>query len=102
MKVISFFSRFTIICNCCFLLFIFLGKLEARKPVSPVPDKVVPVSYFKDIIITLGISAIIVNLLMCIVYSVIVIMGKQNLLPKWLAIVNFLFLILEFLYFFFR
>jgi hypothetical protein len=50
----------------------------------------------------LGISAIIINLLMCIVYSVIVIIGRQQLLPKWLVIVNFLFLILQFLYFFFR
>lgn len=102
MKVISFFSRFTIICNFCFLLFIFLGKLEARKTVSPGTDKIIPVSYLKDIIITLGLPAIIINLIMCIVYSVVVIIGRQDLLPKWLAIVNFLFLILQFLYFFFR
>ena len=102
MKVISFFSRLTIICNFCFLLFIFLAKLEASKPVTQSSDKVVPVSYFEDIIIILGISAIVINLLMCIVYSVIVIIGRQQLLPKWLVIVNFLFLILQFLYFFFR
>ena len=102
MKVVSFFSRFTIICNFCFLLFIFLAKLEAKKPVTGRTDKAVPVSYFKDIVITLGVSAIIVNLLMCIVYSVIVIAGKQRILPKWLAIVNSLFLILQFLYFFYR
>jgi hypothetical protein len=102
MKVISFFSRFTMICNFCFLLFIFLGRLEARKAVTPGTGKVVPVPYFKDIIITLGVSAIIINLIMCIVYSIIVIIGRQQLLPKWLVIVNFLFLILQFLYFFFR
>ncbi|MEO8765946.1 MAG: hypothetical protein ABI416_16715 [Ginsengibacter sp.] len=102
MKVVSFFSRVTIICNVCFLLFIFLGKLEAAKPVTKSTDKALPVSYVNDIIITLGISAIVVNLLMCIVYSVIVILGKQRLIPKWLAIVNFLFLILQFIYFFYR
>src|SRR5580693_9497715 len=101
MKLISFFSRFTIICNFCFLLFIFLAKLEARKPTTAGTDKIVPVSYMKDIIITLGISAIIINLLMCIVYSLIVIIGRQQFLPKWLAIVNFLFLIFQFIYFFF-
>jgi len=102
MKVISFFSRFAIICNIAFLLFIFLVKLEAQKPVTQGKDTVVAVPYFKDIIITLGVSAIIINLLMCIIYSVIVIIGRQKLLPKWLAIVNFLFLIMQFLYFFFR
>jgi hypothetical protein len=102
MKVISFFSRFTIICNFCFLLFIFVARLEAKKPVRQSTDTIMPVSFFKDIIITLGISAIIVNLAMCIVYSVIVISGRQRLLPKWLVMVNYLFLILQFTYFFFR
>ena len=102
MKVISFFSRFTAICNLCFLLFVFFAKLEARKPVTDSNDKVVPVPYFKDIVITLGISAIIINLLMCIVYSILVIIGRQKLLPKWLVLVNYLFLIMQFLYFFFR
>lgn len=102
MKVVSFFSRFTIICNIAFLLFIFLGRMEAKKTVTQSRDTVVAVSYFKDIIITLGAGAIIINLIMCIVYSVIVIIGKQNIIPKWLAIVNSLFLILQFLYFFYR
>lgn len=102
MKVISFFSRLTIICNIAFILFIFIAKMEAQKPVTQSRDTVVAVPFFKDIIITLGVSAIIINLLMCIVYSVIVIIGRQKIIPKWLAIVNFLFLIFQFLYFFFR
>ena len=102
MKVVSFFSRFAIVCNIAFLLFIFLGKMEAGKPVTQPGDTVVAVSYVKDIIITLGVAAIIINMLLCIVYAVLIIIGKQRLLPKWLAIVNCLFLILQFLYFFFR
>lgn len=76
--------------------------MEAKKPVTQSRDTVVAVSYFKDIIITLGVGAIIINLLMCIVYSVLIIIGKQNMIPKWLAILNVLFLILQFLYFFYR
>jgi hypothetical protein len=102
MKVVYFFSRFTIICNCCFLLYIFLARLERSKAVTQGAGTAVRVPYFKDLIITLGVSAIVVNLLMCICYSVLVILGKQKQLPKWLAIVNFLFLILQFLYFFLR
>jgi len=102
MKVIAFFSRLTIICNIAFLLFIFLGQMEAKKPVTRNVDTVVPVSYFKDIIITLGVSAILINLLMCITYSVIIIIGKYKMLPKWLASINLVFLIFQFFYFFFR
>ncbi|MGH2647165.1 MAG: hypothetical protein ACRDE8_06340, partial [Ginsengibacter sp.] len=102
MKVISFFSRFTVICNIAFLLFIFLGKMEAQKTVTEGRGTVVAVSYVKDIIITLGVGAIIINLVMCILYSVLIITGRQKMMPKYLAAINVLFLILQFLYFFYR
>ena len=76
--------------------------MEAKKPVTQNVDTVVPVSYFKDVIITLGISAILINLLMCITYTVIVVIGKYKMLPKWLAAINLVFLIFQFIYFFFR
>ncbi|MEO6219897.1 MAG: hypothetical protein ABIO81_05680 [Ginsengibacter sp.] len=102
MKVIAFFSRFAVICNVAFLLFICFSKLEAQKPVIPGRDNVVAVPFFKDLIITLGISAILINLIMCIVYVVIVVIGRQRILPKWLVIANFLFFIFQVFYFFFR
>lgn len=102
MKVISFFSRFAVICNIAFLLFIFFSRLEAQKPVTQSRDTVIAVPFFKDLIITLGIAAIIINLLMCIVYAAIVMVGRQRIIPKWLAIVNFLFFIFQVFYFFFR
>jgi len=101
MKVISFFSRFTLICNIAFLLFVFFNKLETKKPVTHSPDTVQALPFFKDLVITLGFSAVIINLLMCLVYSALVIMGKQILVPKSLAIINFIFLILQFYFFFF-
>ena len=67
--------------------------MEAKKPVTQSMDTVAPVSYLKDIIITLGVLAIIINLLMCLVYSVLVIIGKHKLVPKWMAAINFIFLI---------
>jgi hypothetical protein len=102
MKVVSFFSRFAIICNVAFLLFVFFQKMEARKRVSENSDTVIAVPYFKDIIITLGVAAILVNILLCIVYAILIVTGKQHMIPKWFAIVNLLFLILQFLYFFYR
>ncbi len=64
-------------------------------------DAVNAIPFFKDLIIILGFSAIVINLLMCIVYSVIVIIGKPDLLPKRLAAINFVFLIFQFYFFFF-
>jgi hypothetical protein len=102
MKVIAFFSRLTIICNIAFLLFIFLARMEAQQPVTQKPDAVVAVSYLKDVIITLGVAAIMINLIMCVFYAVLIIVGRQRLLPKWLAMINILFLIFQCIYFFYR
>jgi len=101
MKVISFFSRFAFICNIAFLLFVFFSKLEAKKPVIQGRNTVEAVPFFKDIIITLGFSAIVINLLMCLVYVMLIVSHKQLYIPKWLAIINFIFLVLQFIYFFF-
>ena len=102
MKVLSFFSRFAVVCNVAFLLFIFFSRLEAQKHVTPGRDTAVAVPFFKDLIITLGISAIIVNLIMCIVYAIVIVLGRQRILPKSLVIINFLFFIFQVFYFFFR
>ncbi len=101
MKLISFFSRFTFICNLCFVLFIIFSKLEANKPAAGTPGTVVVLPFFKDLVIILGFSAIIINLLMCIVYLVFLLLSKAILLPKWLSIANVVFLIVEFYFFFF-
>lgn len=100
MKVLSFFSKFTLICNVAFLVFIAFSKWESGKPTTQSNDTVASIPFLKDIIITLGFSAIFINLIMCMIYSAIVIIGKQYLLPKWLVAVNFVFLILQFYFFF--
>lgn len=101
MKLISFLSKFTFICNICFLLFIIFSKLEAGKPATGTPGTVVTLPLLKDLVIVLGFSAIIINLVMCIVYLVILLLGKAILLPRWLSITNGIFLLVEFYFFFF-
>lgn len=101
MKLISFFSKFTFICNIAFVLFMIFNKIEAKKEVVGGRDTVVAIPFFKDLIIILGFSAIVINFLMCIVYLLTILLGKSSLLPKWLAIVNSIFLIVEFYFFFF-
>lgn len=102
MKVLSFFSRFAVVCNVAFVLFIFFSRLEAQKHATRGRDVAVAVPFFKDLIITLGVLAIIVNLIMCIVYAIVIVLGKQRILPKTLVIINFLFFIFQVFYFFFR
>ena len=74
--------------------------MEAKKAVTGGKDIVSAVPFFKDLIIILGFSAIVINFLMCIAYLVAILALKSFLLPKWIAIINFLFLIVEFYFFF--
>lgn len=101
MKLISFFSRFTFICNICFLLFVIFSKIESAQPPTGTPGTVATLPYFKDLIIVLGFSAILINLVMCIIYVIIYGVKKIIVSPKWLTLVNFCFLIFEFYFFFF-
>jgi hypothetical protein len=45
--------------------------------------------------------AIVINLVMCITYLVVFALKKKLVFPKWLTIVNIVFLPVEFYYFFF-
>ena len=101
MKVISFLSKFTLICNVAFVVFIIFSKIESAKPASGSYDAVAKIPFLKELIITLGFSAIVINLLMCMVYAVLVIIGKERMIPKWTGSINIVFLILQFYYYFF-
>ncbi|HUS02798.1 MAG TPA: hypothetical protein VMY77_13770 [Chitinophagaceae bacterium] len=101
MRLFRFLSKFTFICNIAFLLFVFFRWMELKKPVIGTGDRVVAVPYFKDLIITLGICAIIINGLMNIFYLLFLLRGKMKNMPVWLPVINFIFLILQIFYFFF-
>ena len=101
MKTISFLSRFTIFCNICFILFAFFGLLESSGNANALPDTVGKLPYLKELIIILGFPAIVINLLMCFTYGVIFILKKKELIPKWMALINVGFLIVQFYYYFF-
>ena len=103
MKLIAFFSRVALVCNIAFLLFAFIAAYQSGDTNSAATTGGISgLSYFKNVIIILGVSAIIVNLIMCMVYAVVIIVGRQRILPKNLVIVNFLFFLLQLFYYFFR
>jgi len=100
MKLISFLSKFTFLCNISFVAFMIFNKIDAKKRIVGGKDTVVAIPFFKDLIIILGFSAIVINFLMCLVYLATILTKKSSILPKWLAIINFVFLIVEFYFFF--
>jgi len=83
------------------LAFVIFSRLEAHKAAAGIPGTVEAVPFFKNLVIVLGFSAIVINLLMCIGYLVVWLFKKVMVGPRWLSVVNLFFLFVEFYYFFF-
>ncbi len=101
MRLFNFLSKFTFICNIAFGLFVLFRWMEMKKPVSGAGDKLIAVPFLKDIVITLGFSAIAINMLMNIFYFIFLARGKLKNMSLLLPVVNFIFLIVQIFYFFF-
>ena len=101
MKIVRFLSRVAFICNISFLLFIFFRWMEVGKPAAQGGEALQSVPLFKDIIITLGIIAIVLNIALAIIYLIFLFSGKISRVPRWLVLINILFLLVQVYYFFF-
>jgi hypothetical protein len=100
MQLVKFLSRFTFICNIAFLLFVFFRWLELQKAVQNGTNGVVAVPILENVIVVLGVSAIIINVAMNFIYFILLLRGRLKILPAWLVAVNFIFLIVQIIYFF--
>jgi hypothetical protein len=100
MRALTFLSRFTLICNIAFVAYAVFRWLENSKSAKASSDMVTRVPFIKEVIIILGFSAIIINLIMNVGYLFLIVLRKEGL-PWKLILINFLFLILQVFYFFF-
>ena len=101
MRLFNFLSKFAFICNIAFALFVLFRWMEMKKPVSSAGDRLIAVPFLKDLVITLGFSAIAINLLMNVFYFLFLMRGKLKKMSLLLPVINFMFLIVQVFYFFF-
>lgn len=74
--------------------------MENGKGVIKGSDTLTAVPFWKELIILLGVSAIVMNVIMCMVYLFFIIMRKKDL-PWGLIITSFLFFGIQVYYFFY-
>lgn len=74
--------------------------MEMQKHVKAASGGIITVPFVENIIVVLGFSAIIINLVTNMVYLFVLIRGKIKPLTGWLVLVNFIFLLVEIFYFF--
>lgn len=100
MKSLKFLSKFAVVCNVCFVVFVILNQLKKNQPDSGIPITAEKIPFFKELIIILGFSAVIVSFLICFAYLILLMSGKKEIIPKWTGFANLIFLVTEIYYFF--
>ena len=95
------FTRFVAVCNFCFLLSVILRIIEMRNRAKGVFTGAIPFKPLESSIVVLGYTAIIINIIFCLVYIIAVARGRQQRFPRMAAIFNLLILPAQVYYFFF-
>ena len=94
------FSRITFLCNLSFLLFIILQYVELNSKKNNSNDGIIPLPFLTGTLVILGQLAIFINFIFCLILVIFMLRKKVLPVPRWLVIVNFIFLLLQVFYFF--
>jgi len=98
-----FFSKFTFLCNACFLVAVILRYVEKHNRYEGSKEQVLPLSWLQGTLVILGYGAIIVNALFLLLYLIFSSLKVDIILPKWIIIFNVvIFLCQVYFHFFFK
>lgn len=94
------FSKIAFICNGSFVIFILLRYWEFNNKKNGAEDTILPLPFLTGTVVVLGMLAVFINLLFCLVILYYRLSKKTIHLPKWIVAVNVLFFIIQVFYFF--
>jgi hypothetical protein len=95
------FSKIVFICNLCFIAAVILRWVENANKQKGDFSGVIKLQPLESTIVVLGYGAIVINFIFNLVLLVMLLIKKEQQLPKWLIWFNFLILIIQVYYFFF-
>lgn len=94
-----FFAKLTFICNICFVIYVVLRIVEMGKKAKGNTDQLIQLPWLQNTAVILGWSAVVVNSLFCLAALIVLATGKKDFFKSWIVIANFIFLIVQLLYF---
>lgn len=98
--IMKLFSKLTFICNVSFVIFIILRYVDLNNKKGKVDDNISPLPFVTGSLVVLGQLAIFINIIFCLVALILMLSKKLKHIPQWLVIVNLIFLLIQFYYFF--
>ncbi|MEI7472996.1 MAG: hypothetical protein WCJ85_12110 [Chitinophagaceae bacterium] len=96
-----FFSKFTIICNACFLLAVVAWYLETQQFHTGKNDQLMPLPWLEGILVIIGYSAIFINLFYLMVCGILYLFKKAQQISRWMVIFNAIVFLLQVYFHFF-
>ena len=99
--LLRFFSKIVFICNLCFIAAVILRWVENANKQKGDFSGVIKLQPLESTIVVLGYGAIIINFIFNLVLLGMLLIKKEQQLPKWLIWFNFLILVTQVYYFFF-
>lgn len=77
-----------------------LAYIELNHKKNGVGDNIMPLPFVTGLVVILGQFAIFINLIFCLAALIWLLSKKIKLIPGWIVLTNFLFLLIELFYFF--
>ena len=85
-----FFSKITVLCNCCFIISVVLWYIEMSKQKHGDGSLVLPLPWLEATLVIIGYGAIIVNALFLILSFIFFSFKMEVKFPRWIIIFNIL------------
>lgn len=83
-----FFSKLTVLCNCCFLIAVGLWYLEMHKKYTGAGDRVIQLPAIESTFVIIGYLAIVINLFFLLTWFIFTALKVKNRTPKWMILFN--------------
>lgn len=83
-----FFSKITVILNCCFIIAVVLWYIEMHSKTDGVSNQVLPLPLLEGIFVILGYGAIVVNALFLILCFIFFSFKSEVKTPRWIITFN--------------
>lgn len=95
-----FFSKFTFICNLCFVLAVILRWVENVNKKKGSFDGAIELQPLESTLVVLGYGAIVVNFIFLLCILTLALLKRKQTVPRWLIRGNLVFFVAQFIYFF--
>ncbi|HRI25217.1 MAG TPA: hypothetical protein PLZ45_11105 [Ferruginibacter sp.] len=83
-----FFSKITVLCNVCFMVYVTLWYVEVRNRLPGTTNQVIPLSWLENVFVILGFGSILVNTLFLLLVFIFTAFKVSVKIPRWIIIFN--------------